>query len=85
MPLFAEITDAEYDGLLAVNARAVFIVLREAAVRVRDNGRIINISSSTTAYPQAGYAMYAASKASANVIVRILAAELGSRGSPATR
>ena len=76
----AEITDEEYDGLQAVNARAVFMVLREAAARVRDGGRIINISSTTTAYPQAGYAMYGASKAGANVIIRILAAELGARG-----
>ncbi len=75
----AEISDEEYDGLQAVNARAVFMVLREAAARVRDEGRIINISSTTTAY-QAGYAMYGASKAGANVIVRILAAELGARG-----
>jgi 3-oxoacyl-[acyl-carrier protein] reductase len=57
----------------------VFLVLREASRRIRDGGRIINISSSTTAYPQAGYAMYASSKAGANVIIRILANELGSR------
>lgn len=43
--------------LQAVNGRAVFLVLREAARRISDGGRIINISSSTTAYPQAGYAM----------------------------
>jgi 3-oxoacyl-[acyl-carrier protein] reductase len=75
----AEISDEEYNGLQAVNARAVFLVLREASRRIRDGGRIINISSSTTAYPQAGYAMYASSKAGANVIIRILANELGSR------
>jgi 3-oxoacyl-[acyl-carrier protein] reductase len=75
----ADITDEEYDGLQAVNNRAVFLVLREAARRIRDGGRIINISSSTTAYPQAGYAMYAASKVSSSMIARILAAELGPR------
>jgi len=42
----ADITDEEYDGLQAVNNRAVFLVLREAARRIRDGGRIINISSS---------------------------------------
>jgi 3-oxoacyl-[acyl-carrier protein] reductase len=75
----ADITDEEYDGLQAVNNRAVFMVLREASRRIRDGGHIINISSSSTAYPQAGYAMYAASKVSSNMIVRILAAELGPR------
>jgi 3-oxoacyl-[acyl-carrier protein] reductase len=75
----ADITDEEYDGLQAVNNRAVFLVLREASRRIRDGGRIINISSSTTAYPQAGYALYAASKVSSSMIVRILAAELGPR------
>jgi 3-oxoacyl-[acyl-carrier protein] reductase len=54
-------------------------VLREAARRIRDGGRIINISSSTTAYPQAGYAMYAASKVSSSMITQILAAGLGPR------
>jgi 3-oxoacyl-[acyl-carrier protein] reductase len=75
----ADITDAEYDGLQAVNNRAVFLVLWEASRRIRDGGRIINISSSTTACPQAGYAMYAASKVSSSMITRILAAELGLR------
>ena len=75
----AAITEEEYDALQAVNNRAVFLVLREASRRIRDGGRIINISSSTTAYPQAGYAMYAASKVSSSMITRILAAELGSR------
>lgn len=76
----AAITDEEYDGLQAINNRAVFMVLREASRRIREGGRIINISSSTTAYPQAGFAMYAASKVSANMIVHILANELGARG-----
>lgn len=75
----ADITDEEYDGLQAVNNRAVFLVLREASRRIRDGGRIINVSSSTTVYPQAGYAMYAASKVSSSMIVQILAAELGPR------
>ncbi len=76
----ADITDDEYDNLQAVNNRAVFTVLREASRRIKDGGRIIDISSSSTAYPQAGYAMYAASKVSSSMIVRILAAELGARG-----
>ena len=78
--LVAEVDEEEFDRVLAVNTRSVFFVLREAARRVRDDGRIINVSSSTTWNPQAGYAVYATSKSGPNSTVRVLAQELGPRG-----
>ncbi|MCQ8832063.1 SDR family oxidoreductase [Streptomyces malaysiensis] len=76
----AEVSDAEFDRVLAVNTRAVFYVLREAARRVSDGGRIINISSSSTRSAGAGFGAYATSKNGANATIRTLAKELSSRG-----
>ncbi|MFE2182386.1 SDR family oxidoreductase [Streptomyces sp. NPDC059455] len=76
----AEISDAEFDRVLAVNTRAVFYVLREAARRLSDGGRIINISSSSTQSAGAGFGAYATSKNGANATIRTLAKELSSRG-----
>ncbi|RCJ39162.1 hypothetical protein A6770_12010 [Nostoc minutum NIES-26] len=47
---------------------------------MNDRGRIINISSSTTVYPQAGLAVYIASKETAKTFTHVLAKELGGRG-----
>jgi NAD(P)-dependent dehydrogenase (short-subunit alcohol dehydrogenase family) len=41
---FAEITDEEFEASVDQNLRAAFYVLREAARRVADNGRIVTIT-----------------------------------------
>lgn len=79
MPL-VEVTDEVFERVLTGNTRATFLVLREAARRVQDGGRIIVIGSSTTAHPAAGFGAYAASKASALMLTPILAAELAGCG-----
>jgi 3-oxoacyl-[acyl-carrier protein] reductase len=76
----AEVTEAEYDAATALNAKAHFFVLQESAKRLRNDGRIIVIASSTTAMPYAGSATYAGAKAAAELYVRVLAKELGVRG-----
>lgn len=76
----AETTDEVFDRLLAVNTRATFAVLRQAARQIRDHGRIINVSSSSTWNPQPGIAAYATSKSGALTTIRVLAQELGARG-----
>ncbi len=75
----ADVTDEQYDRLFAVNTRGVFMALREAAVRLNDGGRIINLS--TTVIPMAlpGYSLYAGTKAAVEIFTRILARELGHR------
>lgn len=74
------ITEAEYDATLAINARAGFFVLREAARRVRDGGRILIISSTTAVTPFAGTATYSGAKAACETFARVLAKEVGPRG-----
>jgi len=43
-----EITDEELDRILSINVKGVFYALREAARRLADGGRIVNLSSSAT-------------------------------------
>lgn len=74
-----DMSDAEFDTLLAVNQRGSFYVLREAARRVRDHGRIISLSSSITQLRSPTYGPYAASKAAQEILVNVLAKELAGR------
>lgn len=76
----AEATDADFDHLFATNTRATFVALREAANRLRDNGRIVLVSSGSAATHRPGTGLYSASKAAAEELVRVLARELGPRG-----
>lgn len=76
----AEVSEDEFDRMLAVNTRSVFFVLREAARRVRDGGRIVNIGSDSAWNALPGFSAYATSKTGPITTVRILAKELGARG-----
>ena len=75
----AGVTETEYDAVTAINARATFFVLREAARTIRQGGRIIVITSTTVVTPYAGTAIYAGAKGAAEVYARVLARELGAR------
>ena len=55
MCAIVDMSDDELDRVLTANTRSTFLVLREAARRVRDNGRIVTISSSSTQDPGAGF------------------------------
>lgn len=76
----AGVSDAEYDAATAINARANFFVLREAARQLRDGGRVVVITSATVLTPYAGTAIYAGAKGASEVYARVLAKELGPRG-----
>lgn len=76
----AETDDEVFDHLMAVNLRGVFNVLREAARRLRQNGRIVSISSSALGLKVPGQAVYNACKAGIETMTASLAKELGGRG-----
>ncbi|MBH0780738.1 SDR family oxidoreductase [Nocardia sp. NEAU-351] len=76
----AQATDEDYDLMFETNAKATFVGLREAANRLRDNGRIVVVSSGVTATHRVGTGLYGASKAAGEQLVRVLARELGPRG-----
>jgi len=72
---------AEFDRAFAVNVRAVFVAVQEAARHMPGGGRVITIGSvnaDRVAYP--GGSVYAATKAAVAGMTRALARELGPRG-----
>lgn len=71
---------ATFDRLIAVNTRAPFFITQAAASRLRDGGRVINISSVFSTEPSVQAPVYSMSKAAVDVITRTSAAELGERG-----
>ncbi|MEU4195247.1 glucose 1-dehydrogenase [Kribbella sp. NPDC026611] len=76
----AEVTEEDFDLLFRVNTKGPYFVLREAAKRIADNGRIVTISSNTTTVPQLGVGLYGTSKVATGYLARVLALELGPRG-----
>jgi 3-oxoacyl-[acyl-carrier protein] reductase len=76
---FAEVTEAEFDLSFAVNVKGVFHGLQPAWEHLADGGRIITISSSTTALMLPGYAVYDATKGAVEQMTHILAKEFGPR------
>lgn len=77
----AEVTEAEFDEQFRLNARGTFFALQEAALRMADCGRIVNISSAITVNNiPLGASVYTGSKAAIEEFTITLAKELGGRG-----
>ena len=76
----AEVTDEEFERILNINLKSIFYTLREAAGRLADNGRIVNISSTVTRLMLPKYGPYAATKGAVEQLTRIFAREIGERG-----
>lgn len=76
----AEISDDEFDQIVDVNLKGIFYSLREAATRLSDNGRIVNISSTVTRLMLPKYGAYAATKGAMEQLTHIFAKEIGERG-----
>ena len=76
----AEVTEEEYDHVFAVNTRAPFFLLQRALPRLRDGGRIVNISSAASRIAYPPIVAYAMSKGALDVLTLALAAQLGPRG-----
>jgi len=76
----AEVSDEDYQLQVAVNLTGTFNGLREGARRVRDGGRIINLSTSIIGRYLPATGVYAATKAAVEAMTHTLAKELGGRG-----
>ncbi|MFE6354627.1 SDR family oxidoreductase [Streptomyces rochei] len=75
-----EISEEEYDAVFAVNVRAPFFILKHGMRRLRDGGRVVNISSGlarTAAMPD--NMAYAMTKGALDVFSRDLSKILGAR------
>lgn len=80
---FWEVTEKDYDDVLGVNLKAVFFATQAMVQhlrRVKQPGRIINISSIHEDLPFPGFASYCASKGGIRMLTRNLAVELGPMG-----
>jgi 3-oxoacyl-[acyl-carrier protein] reductase len=73
-------TAEDFDRQMAVNARAPFFAIQHAVDRLKDGGRIVNVSTVTTRWPRVQEAAYAASKAALEQVTWIATRELGGRG-----
>ncbi|TRW27165.1 SDR family oxidoreductase [Flavobacterium zepuense] len=76
---FADMGDEAFDRMIATNIKGSFNVLREAARRTRNGGRIICLSSSIIQMKPAGTGAYAATKAAQEMYAGVLAKELSGR------
>lgn len=77
---FVEYTDEDFDRSFNANAKAAFLVMREAGKCIEDNGRIISLGTSLLAAFTGFYGVYAGSKAPLEDFTRALAKEIGGRG-----
>jgi 3-oxoacyl-[acyl-carrier protein] reductase len=75
----AEADDKLFDSHVAVNLKGTFNTLREAAKRLREGGRIVNMSSSQATMLFPTYGVYAATKAGVEAMTHVLSKELRGR------
>ena len=75
-----DFTEEEYDRLFNTNTKGAFFTIQKAAKYVADNGRIIFVGSSTTAFPMPGHGLYGGSKIAPRFLIEVLAKEIGYRG-----
>ncbi|WP_339858928.1 SDR family oxidoreductase [Thalassospira alkalitolerans] len=75
----SEMSDAVYDAMMDTNVRGTFNMLREGAKRLRNNGRVINFSTTALHLKLPGYAIYNATKAAVEAMTGVYAKELRGR------
>lgn len=76
---FADMTEADWDKVINVNLKSVFLCSQAAAKVMKDGGRIISISSIASLVGFAGLTHYCASKGGVSAMTRALALELANR------
>ena len=79
LPHLADTDDQTFDRLVSVNLKGSFNTMREATVKLKPGGRIVNFSTSVIGLALPGYAVYAATKGAIEVMTNILAKELRGR------
>lgn len=75
-----DFSEEEFDKQFAINVKSVFLMMKTAAEKLAQNGRIINISSSTSRLMMPGYSIYSATKSAVEQMTRIFAKEIGNKG-----
>jgi len=73
-------TIADLRRMLAMNVESAWLCAREAARRMSNGGRIVNVTAKPALVPSANVAAYAASKGAVATLTTCLAEELAPRG-----
>ena len=76
---FKDMKEADWDKVINVNLKSVFLCSREAAKIMPEQGRIISISSVASFIGFEGLVHYCASKGGINAMIRALALELAAK------
>jgi 3-oxoacyl-[acyl-carrier protein] reductase len=76
----ADLGEDEFDQVMAVNVKAPFFITKLALPRLRDGGRIINVSSTAARVGSPDLLAYGVSKAALNWFSYDMALDLGPRG-----
>jgi NAD(P)-dependent dehydrogenase (short-subunit alcohol dehydrogenase family) len=75
LPPVAELTPSDLEEILRANVIGPLGLIRLALPRMREGGRIVNVTSDAAVEPYEGWGGYGASKAALDQLTRILAAE----------
>jgi len=76
-----ELTREDFDAIFSVDVRAAFLLSKEGARLLREQGgSIVNVTSVHEHVPRPGFLLYAAAKAALGMLTRGLALELASDG-----
>ncbi|MFD0681681.1 MULTISPECIES: SDR family oxidoreductase [unclassified Paenibacillus] len=75
-----DVTEEDYDRLFATNVKGTYFACQQAAKHMRENGRIINFSTSVTGAMFPAYSVYAGTKGAVEQFTRQLAKEFGPKG-----
>ena len=75
----AQTDDALFERIVSTNIKGVFNMLRLAAARMNDGGRIISLSTSVNRLALPGYSVYAATKSAVETMTAIFSKELRGR------
>ncbi len=78
--LICDMSVQEWDTVMNVNLRSVFLCAKECSNRMAPGGVLINAASYAALLGSAGSGAYAASKAAVYSMTRVLAAELAPKG-----
>jgi NAD(P)-dependent dehydrogenase (short-subunit alcohol dehydrogenase family) len=76
----ADVTETDFDRVFAINTKAPFFIIQRGLDRLRDGGRIVNISSVATRVAFPAIVSYTMTKAALDYLTLSLAQELGPRG-----
>lgn len=76
----AELSEAEYDTMFAINSKTAFFFIKEAGKALEDHGKILTLVTSLLGAFTPFYAAYAGAKAPVEHFTRAAAKEFGDRG-----